>query len=122
MTITLQRLGTELTRELTCLHKESIGKGPSNTSISIFENTILVKLQDVLSTFESSVSLIPDGEEKIKQMRAQLFAEYSHELLKVIQKYANCALQETVSTVDVRKKEVYLLMIFDRNFEECSRS
>lgn len=113
----MQRLEAELKREVTQIQKTTIGKGPKNTSISIFENTILIKMQDVLSTLECSLALIPGGEEKIMDFRKELFNVYSHKLVDLVAQYEECSLQNTLSTINIAKGEVYVLLILDRNLK-----
>jgi len=117
--MTLQRLEAELTRETTRIHKDVIGKGPSHTSVKIFENIVIIKLEDALSTFESSVLVVQEGEERIKELRTKLIDEYSHMLVELIARYEECTLVDTLSTVHVSKEEVYIFLILNDDLESC---
>lgn len=73
MANSLHQIEAEMKREITRFHKDLIGKGPGVTSVKVFENTILIRLQDALSPVELSILEMPEGNLRIKEIRQMIY-------------------------------------------------
>jgi uncharacterized protein YbcI len=109
----IQSIKAEIKREITRIHKDHFGKGPGFTNIHIVENIMIIKLKDFLSPLEESMLKLPDGKEKVNQIRKEIFKNSFKDYGSILFKLIKLKPLKIETIINFDSIEIYLIIIID---------
>ncbi|MBB6214481.1 uncharacterized protein YbcI [Anaerosolibacter carboniphilus] len=97
---------------------DNMGRGPEKIRTMIFQDLIVVRLKDFLSTAERSLAQSKEGIDLIKKVRTALFENSRDSLEQAVKSIIDVNVVSTYSDVSTKTGEKIIAIVVDQDIEE----
>lgn len=110
-------LEANIKREITKLWKENFGKGPEETTVTIFNNIVVIRLDGGIAPIEQMLLSTLEGKKMVHAIMDELILNQTSAYMPTIEAIVKTK-QEQISYVLVDKtNSIYLFIVFQKNIE-----
>lgn len=99
-------------------HKELTGRGPRDTYIRIFRNTIVFHMEDVLTPLENRLLSSTGAEAEIKELRVRVLELMMPQISESIKRKLNCEVIDSIISILPEYNLQYGMLILDKDLEK----
>jgi uncharacterized protein YbcI len=116
-TRTKGQIEAEISDAMVRLHREQTGRGPTQARTYIFEDMVVVRLQEVLTPAERQLTGNPHGQSLIKQFHQQMYEIARKALEQIVEQATGCHVLSIHNDVSTKTGEQVAIYVLDHNLE-----
>ena len=106
-------IAAQVKREFTGRYKEVFGKGPDSTAVDITGDVIVIKLQGFLTPLERAMNKLPDGAEKVEEMREALYRSFVPELGELLKRRTGKSITKVLKNLNLDEDTEHIFFIME---------
>nr|WP_207726828.1 DUF2294 domain-containing protein [Anaerosolibacter carboniphilus] len=116
--VTKGQVEAKISEAISKFEIDNMGRGPEKIRTMIFQDLIVVRLKDFLSTAERSLAQSKEGIDLIKKVRTALFENSRDSLEQAVKSIIDVNVVSTYSDVSTKTGEKIIAIVVDQDIEE----